>query len=219
MYSKIIKSLFIGVVACSSMIVQASDWKLAKDDTKNGIQVFTRVVEGSPLKEFRGVANVPATITAAVALVNDHSAGPDWIQDCKELKTLERPSPTEAHFYMVTGAPWPVKDRDSTIYSKLSQDPETKEARVDMEIRTDLMEEKKGRVRITEMHGSWVFTPVDAETTQVTYQAHADPAGSLPNWLINSLVVDMPYTTLKNMQTKVLEEKYQNAVMDTVVNF
>src|SRR5690554_6353365 len=163
------------------MIVQASDWKLAKDDTKNGIQVFTRVVEGSPLKEFRGVANVPATLTAAAVLVHDHSAGPVWIQDCKELKTLERPSPTEAHFYMVTCDPWPVKDLVSTIYSNSSQDPRTNEARVEIEIRTELMEEKKGRFRLGEMHCSWVFTPVDAETTQVTYQAHVDPAGSLPN--------------------------------------
>src|SRR5690554_5964328 len=139
MYSKIVKSLFIGVVACSSMIVQVSDWKLAKDDTKNGIQVFTRVVEGSPLKEFRGVANVPATITAAVALVNDHSAGPDWIQDCKELKILERFSPTEAHFYMVTGAFWPVKDCDSTIYSKLSQDPRSEEHTSELQSRPHLV--------------------------------------------------------------------------------
>ncbi len=154
-----------------------------------------------------------------MALVNNHAAGPEWIQDCKELKTLERPSATESIFYMVTAAPWPVKDRDSIIHSTMTQDPKTLVSRYDMVIKNDVMEPQKKRVRITEMHGSWVFTPVDAKTTEITYQAHADPAGSLPNWLINSLVVDMPYTTLKNMQTKVLEEQYQNAVMDNVVNF
>lgn len=219
MSSIIIKSLLIGAFACSSLVAQAADWELAKDDTKNGIQVFTRVIEGSPLKEFRGVAKVPASITGAMALVNNHAAGPEWIQDCKELKTLERPSATESIFYMVTAAPWPVKDRDSVIKSTMSQDPETLVSRYDMVIKNDVMDKQKGRIRITEMHGSWVFTPVDKNTTEITYQAHADPAGSLPNWLVNSLVVDMPYTTLKNMQTKVLEEQYQNAVMDNVVNF
>ena len=218
MIATIIKTGLIGFFACSSVLAQASDWHLAKDDTKNGIQVFTRVVEGSALKEFRGVTQVPASLKAAVALVDDHAAGPEWIQDCKELKTISRPSATESEFYLVTAAPWPVKDRDSTIYSNLSQNPDSLVVRIDMQIKTDLMEKKKGRVRITEMHGHWLFTPIDANTTEITYQVHADPAGSLPNWLVNSLVVDMPYNTLKNMQTKVLDEKYQNAKMETVIN-
>lgn len=219
MSSIIIKSLLIGAFACSSLVAQAADWELAKDDTKNGIQVFTRVVEGSPLKEFRGIAKVPTTISGAVALVNDHAAGSQWIHDCKEIKTLERPSATDAVFYMVTAAPWPVKDRDSVIQSHLTQNSDSLVARIDMAIKNDVMDKVKGRVRITEMHGSWVFTPVDANTTEIIYQAHADPAGSLPNWLVNSLVVDMPYNTLKNMQTKVLEEQYLNAEVKSVVNF
>lgn len=219
MSSIIIKSFLIGAFACSSLVAQAAEWELAKDDTKNGIQVFTRVVEGSPLKEFRGVAKVPASISGAVSLVNNHAAGSEWIHDCKEIKTLDRPNDTESVFYMVTAAPWPVKDRDSVIQSQLTQDSESLVARIDMAIKNDVMDKKKGRVRITEMHGSWVFTPVDANTTEITYQAHADPAGSLPNWLVNSLVVDMPYNTLKNMQTKVLEEQYLNVEMDSIVNF
>lgn len=198
---------------------QAGDWVLEKDDTKLGIKVYTRVVEGSALKEFKGVATVPASLVSTVALVDDHPAGSSWIHDCKELETVERPSPTETIFYLVTAAPWPVKDRDSTVYTKLTQDPESLAVRITMDIRQDVRPEVKGRVRLKEMKGFWEFTPVDQHRTEVTYQVHADPAGSLPDWLVNSLVVDMPYNTLKNMQTKVLEDKYQQATLETVKNF
>lgn len=212
------KSFLIGVLACTSLGAQAEDWDLAKDDSKNGIKVFTRVVEGSPLKEFRGIAQVPASLTGAVALVNDHSAGADWIHDCKVLETIDRPNAYESNFYMVTKAPWPVKDRDSTIHSLLTQDSDTLKVRIEMNLTEGVREEHKKRVRVSQMQGYWLFTPIDENTTEITYQVHADPSGSLPNWLVNSLVVDMPYNTLKNMQDKVLEDKYQNAELDTVVN-
>lgn len=215
----IIKSLLCAGVACVSLLAQAGEWQLEKDDAKTGIKVYTRVVEGSPLKEFKGVAKVDSSLMGIVALIDDRQVGPEWIQDNKLLETVEKPSATEVVSYMVTAAPWPVKDRDATVYSKMTQDLESKEIHIALQAVTDKRPEVKGRVRITELKGFWHLKPIDANSTVVTYQVHANPAGSLPEWLINSLVVNMPYHTLKNMQTKVQEEKYQKTQLDTVRNF
>ena len=38
---------------------------------------------------------------------------------------------------------------------------------------------------------------------------HADPGGSLPNWLVNSIVIETPLETLMSMHAKIHDQKYQ----------
>lgn len=192
------------------------DWKLEKD--ADGVQVYTRVVEGSPLKEFKGITHLNTSLSSIVALLDDRTVAPSWIKDTKESTLLNKIDDSVSIAYNVTAAPWPVKDRDLVIKSVMTQNPETLAVRIELSAEKEGKAEQKGRVRVTQMHGHWEFNPENNGSVQVIYQVHADPAGSLPNWLINSLVVDMPFHTLKNMQTKVQEDKYQNAVLTSVTN-
>jgi hypothetical protein len=43
----------------------------------------------------------------------------------------------------------------------------------------------------------------------VTWQHHTEPGGSIPNWLVNKLIVDTPFNTLRNLRSIVQEEKYE----------
>jgi hypothetical protein len=45
---------------------------------------------------------------------------------------------------------------------------------------------------------------------EVVYQVHANPGGSLPNWMVNAIVVETPLETLLNLRDVVTNEKYQN---------
>lgn len=193
-----------------------SDWKLEKDS--DNVKVFTRVVEGSPLKEFKGITSVKTSLTSLVALLDDREASTSWIKDNKEAALIEKVDSSLSYSYNVTAAPWPVKDRDMVIKSVTTQDADSLIVRVDLSAEKEGKPEQKGRVRVTQMQGFWEFKPLENGEVQVTYQVHADPAGSLPNWLINSLVVDMPFHTLKAMQTKVLEDKYQQAQLSSIKN-
>jgi hypothetical protein len=40
----------------------------------------------------------------------------------------------------------------------------------------------------------------NTDGVDVTYQMHASPGGSIPNWLANQTVVDTPYGTLKALK-------------------
>lgn len=196
--------------------VADSDWKLEKDS--DNVQVFTRAVEGSPLKEFKGITTITTSLTSLVALMDDREVSPTWIKDNKEGALIEKVDDSLSYSYNVTAAPWPVKDRDMVIKSVTTQDADTLAVRIELNAEKEGKPEQKGRVRVTEMNGHWAFVPKEGGAVEVTYQLHADPAGKLPNWLINSMVVDMPFHTLKNMQTKVLEDKYQQAQLSSIKN-
>ena len=68
------------------------------------------------------------------------------------------------------------------------------------------------------MSGFWSFTPVDNGKILVRYQVHAEPGGSLPSWLANSVVVDTPYYTMANMVEMLKKEKYQQAEISLIKN-
>lgn len=65
-----------------------------------------------------------------------------------------------------------------------------------MEAVPDYMPLREGKVRIPKAEGQWKLVP-NADGVNVTYQMHASPGGSIPNWLANQMVVDTPYGTLK----------------------
>ena len=39
---------------------------------------------------------------------------------------------------------------------------------------------------------------------------HTEPGGVLPSWLVNNLLVDIPYKSLKTLESVAQQEQYQN---------
>src|SRR5262245_24248241 len=106
----VITSCLLGSLVGSA---HASPWKLEKD--RNGIQVYTRAVPGSALKEFRAVTRINAPLPVALALIEDVNAMCSWLADCKQARTLKTVSASERYNYVVISAPFPVSNRDMVI--------------------------------------------------------------------------------------------------------
>jgi hypothetical protein len=68
-----------------------------------------------------------------------------------------------------------------------------------LEVPTYLPEEK-GYVRVAQVEGFWKLVPKGADQTEVTYQVHTEPGGSVPSWLANKFVVEAPFNTLKALK-------------------
>ena len=187
-------------------------WELQKN--KNNIKIYTRSVKGSEIKEFKGTTKVKSNLSAFLGLLSDAKACPKWIHQCKSSKVLKTISQTERINYNITDLPFPVTDRDVVIHSKVSQDPKTKIVTVRLTGKKSYKKEVGGLVRVEKLSGYWRFKPLGNGFVQVTYQVHSEPGGSLPGWLINSGVVDMPYETLRKM--KKLLPSYQGSKFDLI---
>ena len=203
------RALVLLMIACLPAF--AGDWKEATYDDDDDIRVFTRSVKGSDMNAFRAVTHVKSTLAAPVALLQDTARTQDWVFKCKAMALIEEQSETQALYYMVTEMPWPVKNRDSISETTISQDPVSKAVRVDVAARNDVWPENDDNIRIRKMNGYWLFTPKGDGVIEVTYEAHADPGGGLPSWLVNSFVVDAPLNTLRGFRRLIGEEQYQGA--------
>lgn len=204
------------LIVLSAGPVLAADWQLAKEDKDAAIKVYTREVAGSDLKEFRGEMLLKTRLTPLVALVEDHAAGPRWLHLCKALEQIEVYSPSSRLLYMVSDAPWPVTDRDSVFVTQLTQDASTGAVTIAMESRPDLFPRNDDYIRIVHMTGFWQFIPQQDGRMLVVYQVHAEPGGGIPSWLSNSVVVDNPYYTLRNMASEIQKPAYQKAQLNHI---
>lgn len=125
-----------------------------------------------------------------------------------EFKVEDSPSQTENIVYTVNKTPWPVTNRDAFIRSELSADANG----VVTSTLTGVPDFKAGNddyIRMPELKGAWTFAPMEAGMVEVTYQVHANPGGSLPNWLVNAIVIETPMNTLQNLHDVIHNEKYQ----------
>jgi hypothetical protein len=181
-------------------------WDKAVD--KNGIAVFTRSVEGSSLKEFKAETSIAASPATLVSVLLDAESMKQWWPDCVEAKLLQRNGITDWKVYFVMKVPFPLNNRDTINKFELSEDP-TGNVKIKISSMPSDLPENEGLVRIPELKGQWTFTK-KGELTDVVYQLHANPGGSIPAFVANSTVTDSPYTVLLRLKAETLKPKHAN---------
>ena len=102
--------------------------------------------------------------------------------------------------YITIKAPWPVNDRDAIYEANTTFSQDGKHARVKLSPRGDYAQENKNYIRVHNGSGFWQLDEVSPGTVQVVYQFHADPAGEIPAWIANSVIVINPLKTLESLR-------------------
>jgi hypothetical protein len=64
----------------------------------------------------------------------------------------------------------------------------------------DYIPHKQGIVRVPRTKGHWKFTDLKNGTIKIEQQSVADLGGSVPDWVVNSVIVEGPFDTLKGMR-------------------
>lgn len=172
-------------------------WELSAQ--QHGIDVYTRPVAGSGIKEFKGVAEIDASTTSILALLRDSDRFKTWFPNTPESKLLKRDGDV-SYQYSVMATPWPISDRDNVLRSVTQVDREADVVRITVSAAPDEYPPQADRVRVRKANGSWLLKAVNASKTLVTFQMHLEPGGGIPQWMINVRVVETPLEAIANMR-------------------
>jgi len=184
-----------------------AEWKLEKD--KDGIKVYLKEVKGSEIKEFKGVATIKASMDTLLAIIKDTDNFDKWIHQCREPKNLKSVNFHDTYSRQINDLPWPVDDREVVMFTAISKDSSKKEIYISLEARPDYIPKNEDSVRVTKLNGFYLFKALPNGMTEVTWQQHTEPGGSLPVWLINALVVDIPFNSLEALGALAQTKKYK----------
>jgi len=175
----------------------SKDWKLKKNE--NGIEVYTRYAENSPLKEVRVITEVQSSLSAIIALLLDVKNYPNWIYSCSEASILSVTNDHDEYHYQVTHLPWPLSNRDMIWHFKIEQEETMKIVTVANTSQPDYIPAKKGIVRVKRVESNYKLTPLNNGKIKVEFEIFVDPGGNIPAWLINANIVTAPYKTMVGM--------------------
>ena len=191
-------ALACGLSVLLAGVAHAEDWKVAKDE--DGIKVSLSEVPGSQYKAYQGVTLINAPVAKISALQEDVAGACAWIHECKTQKLLKHEG-DKSWTYTQFNTPWPVTPRDSVLLVTSTTAPDGTLTRT-LEGTPTYLPDEKGFVRVAQVKGFWKLVPKGANQTEVTYQVHTEPGGSVPSWLANKFVVDAPFNTLKALKER-----------------
>ena len=175
-------------------------WTLAKQE--NGIEIYTRPVADSGIKEFKGLAEVDVDLERILELLRDSNRFKSWFPNTPESKLLARDGDV-SYQYSVMGTPWPMDDRDNVLRSVTTRDESTGVVGIEVAAAPDYYPAQKDRFRVQKANGSWTLKPIGPDKTHVTFIMHLEPGGGIPQWMINARIVATPFEALTNLRATV----------------
>lgn len=212
---RITAGIFSILFIFTSLHASEIQWERVKNSS--GIEVYTRAVSGSAIKEFRAVTVVRGSLSSVLAMLDDTGSYPRWMYRCTDASLLAKKNIFERITYTVTSSPWPVADRDIAVKSVISQNKKTLAVTVAISGLPEYIPAKPGKVRMTKVNGYWMLEPLGNGQVRITYRLHSEPGGKVPDSLVNSSLVDIPYNTLYNIQRLVLQPPYKDARYKEIV--
>lgn len=179
--------------------LQDTEWRLDKD--KNNIKVYTRKLEGHPVRQFKVESNSTADLNKFDDIMRQIDQYENWMPDIELSEILEKPDENSYIYRMVINAPFPVSDRDVVAKMEISY-PDEFTVRINHEGLKDYLPEDEDYVRIQSFSGYWEFKRQD-DKTMINNQFISDPGGSMPTWVVNSFLASNPYNTVKKLKESV----------------
>lgn len=186
-----------------------AEWEQIRKARERGdVDTYVRPVDGTPIKQFRGIVEVPHPLVTVMAVISDVPNFQDWVFQCKGTEMREEEWGAEHARVMIRGI-WPVSDRDVLVRSHYEQDPDTYAVTVHSTATDDVLEEQRGYVRIPALNNVFRFEPLNDGWTRITFQTMVNPGGAIPAWLSNFVSTRAPLQTLEGMSEQMEKDAYQ----------
>jgi len=195
--------LFILIFFFTFMIswpLAAQSWNFVKE--KDGIKIYTREEDGKSLKSYKGVTDIKASAENIFALIEDVNNTDWWDKNLTQIKVLFYEKYKRAQYYLVYDLPWPVPDRDLCVDVTVTIDKMTGERRITAVPLTGIIPERKDIIRIKDYRQTWTVVPAGNDMTHVILEGFVDPAGKIPDWISNLLIIDSPFKTISGVRER-----------------
>lgn len=178
-------------------------WELVKEDKQ--IKVYlNKKQQNKHLTHVRAFSKTnKGSLEEFYSLMKDVDDYMSWMHGIKKIKLLERQRENEFTYYMLSDFPWPAKDRDIVIKTKVHYEKNKALVYTNSQKKENVIPEKEDIRRIKNMHASWSFEQISPETIKIMYEGKIYSSIVLPDWLKNHVSYIGPFNTIKNIKETV----------------
>ena len=193
-----VKSVLLFIFLVIAADLGAQSWTFVKE--QEGIQLFTRKDEGSSLKSFKGVMDVTSTMDKVCNLLGNVRNHDWWDENLSQIKVLTYEKDKYFQYYLVYKVPWPFTNRDLCVEANVNTDPVTGRRTITATPLSNVIPEKPDLIRIKKYWQKWTIQPMPNGVIRLTLEGFVDPAGNVPNWLYNMVIVETPLKVMRRVK-------------------
>ena len=170
-----------------------------------------------PIRGFKAVTTVKSTLGGLVSLVLDTQRAKEWVYRTDRVDVLKR-NDEKASFVIriITDFPWPLRDRDVIVEGIIHQDDNDIVSIISRTVPREFYAEDPDYMRMPDFEGLWTFRPMGKGMVEITMEGKADPGGSIPASVINLIVHETPYQTMRGLRRMMEDKRYNSATLPQI---
>lgn len=192
-------SLFFLIATISGLSGQT--WNFVKE--RDHIKLYNRVEGNGPLKSFKGVMDIQADLEKINNMIGNPKDVKWWGKDVRGIKVLLFEENKHIQYYLIYDSPWPFTDRDIVADVQITTDPSSGTRTIYSRPLLNVIPEYPDLIRVTHYWERWTIQPLNIGMIHLTFEGFIDPAGSIPSWLYNMLVIETPLKLMREVQKRV----------------
>jgi len=176
-------------------------WNFVKE--RDHIKLYTRVEEKGPLKSFKGEVDIHADMEKVSSMIGNPKDLEWWGENIRGIRVLFYEKDKHIQYYLIYDSPWPFTDRDLVADVRITTDPISGTRTIYSRPLPNVIPENSDRVRVTRYWQRWTIEPLNKNMIHLTLEGFIDPAGSIPSWLYNMIVIETPLKLMREVQKRV----------------
>ncbi len=184
-------------------------WILEKSEAS--VKISIKTVSDSSIKAFKAETTINASLASVYSVLEDVKTCSSWVKYCVAGKTIKEIAFGESINYLLSDLPWPGRNRDYIIHSRTQFHHNHKEIIITATGKPDLLETIKNTGRVQRVDAQYYLRQIEPGKTHIVWTQHADPAGDLPQIMVNSMLMDIPFYSLLNLKKIVHSKPYSSA--------
>ncbi len=172
-----------------------------------GIKIFSSKVSGSEILGFKGEIELQVSLKKLLSLFYDMANFNRWVHQLAEMEVLEKNEHTEYVVRQVINTPWPLKQREVIMRSRLVSAGDNAIA-LTMKQEPEYIPDNPKYHRVQHATGMWVFTPNGHGVVSVIFIMHLDPGKDVPAPMSNAGLFEVPFYSLNNLSSLLGDTSY-----------
>ena len=212
-------SFILALCPISLCAEQGTVGRWEKIGEKDGIAAYIRANSRAPVNESRSTCIINAPVAEVERAARDISIYKRFMFMSKKVKPIDHPdfknNQDTQGIYLLQAFPWPVADRDGVGRIDFYVQKSTNTILIFIKLlKSDYPPLPKGTTRMPFCEDVWILKPINATTTELTYQVLMDPGGNLtmiPGPVTDYVAKYFGTYTCRNFRKIVEEGNYKNA--------
>ena len=170
-----------------------------REITEKNLSIDTAIISESSIRAFRAHSVYNTSLSQLVYAITDMTRFSQWADGIIEARLLEKIAPTHQICYFISRVPFPLKARDAVVQQEIEWCTDPLSVKIQVSAVSDWLPSNPRYIRMQQIYAEWHLVPIGDISVALTYQAHVDPEGYIPEWIINSLLCGGPKNTLRNL--------------------